>query len=162
LRAVGNCSRRISGEAKAAPYPRIENTNSTTNVIDPGLGHGAAFVALSTTARVGDALLSLSQAADGASGSETVYCLHTRTSREVDEMKVSNRLGTVGALVLASLILCLSGCIVHDREVVHHDRDHDGAYAQGYEEGYYDREHHRWWHDKAWRDCVEDDIHCPH
>ena len=28
-------------EAKAAQYPLIENTNSTTEVIDPGLGHGA-------------------------------------------------------------------------------------------------------------------------
>ncbi len=71
-------------------------------------------------------------------------------------MKVLNRVGTLGALVLAPLILCLSGCVVHDREVVRHD----AGYEQGYEEGYYDREHHRYWHDKAWRDCVENDIHC--
>lgn len=72
-------------------------------------------------------------------------------------MKVSNRLGTFGALALASLTLGLSGCVVHDREVVHHD----GGYEQGYQEGYYDREHHRWWHERAWRDCEENDVHCP-
>ncbi|MGH3428158.1 MAG: hypothetical protein ACRDQZ_11435, partial [Mycobacteriales bacterium] len=60
-------------------------------------------------------------------------------------MRVSNRLAS-SALVLATLVLSLSGCVVKDREVVHHD----GGYDQGYKEGYYDREHNRWWHDKAW------------
>lgn len=27
-------------------------------------------------------------------------------------------------------------------------------------EGYYDRDHHRWWHEHAWRDCAERDEHC--
>lgn len=73
-------------------------------------------------------------------------------------MRVANTL-TRGTFLLASLMLTLSGCVVHDREVVHHDPS--GSYEQGYEEGYYDREHHRWWHEHAWRDCVENDIHCP-
>ena len=77
-------------------------------------------------------------------------------------MRVSNSLMAPGALALASLMLCLSGCVVHDREVVHdHGARTGAAYEQGYQEGYYDREHHRWWHEKAWRDCEENDIHCP-
>lgn len=70
-------------------------------------------------------------------------------------MKLSSRLFAPGALVLATLTMCFSGCVTHEREVVH-----DGGYAQGYAEGYYDREHNRYWHDQAWRDCVADDIHC--
>ncbi|MGA3156428.1 MAG: hypothetical protein ABSE43_02535 [Steroidobacteraceae bacterium] len=27
-------------------------------------------------------------------------------------------------------------------------------------EGYYDRDHHRWWHEHQWRDCAEHDEHC--
>lgn len=27
-------------------------------------------------------------------------------------------------------------------------------------EGYYDRDHHRWYHEHAWHDCVERDEHC--
>ncbi len=46
-----------------------------------------------------------------------------------------------------------------DREVVVPDRG-SSAYSQGYKEGYYDREHNRWWHAQAWHDCVENDIHC--
>ena len=74
-------------------------------------------------------------------------------------MKVSTKLGTFGVL-LGALLMSLSGCVVHDREVVHHDGDR-GAYEQGYQEGYYDRERHRYWHDKAWHDCIENDTHCP-
>ena len=72
-------------------------------------------------------------------------------------MKRSNRFSALGALVLGGFMVCLSGCVVHetDRAVVH-----DGGYAQGYKEGYYDREHNRYWHDQAWHDCVEHDIHC--
>jgi hypothetical protein len=70
-------------------------------------------------------------------------------------MRVFNAL----VLIPASLLLCLSGCVVHDREVVHPGPN--GSYEQGYQEGYYDREHHRYWHEKAWHDCVENDIHCP-
>jgi hypothetical protein len=27
-------------------------------------------------------------------------------------------------------------------------------------EGYYDRDHHRWYHEHQWRDCGEHDEHC--
>ena len=72
-------------------------------------------------------------------------------------MRVSNGSFLFAALGLGPLMLCLSGCVVHDREVVHHD----GGYEQGYQEGYYDRDHRRWWHDNAWHDCEANDTHCP-
>ena len=68
-------------------------------------------------------------------------------------MKVSSWFS--GAVVLAALMMGLSGCVVHDRDVVH-----DGGYAQGYKEGYYDREHNRYWHDETWHECSVDDTHC--
>jgi hypothetical protein len=70
-------------------------------------------------------------------------------------MKVSNRIYAPGALALSALMLCLSGCVVPDREVVH-----EGGYSQGYKEGYYDHGHNRYWHDQAWHDCAEHDEHC--
>jgi hypothetical protein len=41
-----------------------------------------------------------------------------------------------------SLMLFASGCVVEPRE------------------GYYDREHHRWYHEHAWHGCDEHDPHC--
>lgn len=77
-------------------------------------------------------------------------------------MRLSNSVFAPAALALASLMLSLSGCVVKDHEVVHdHQASAGAAYDQGYKEGYYDREHHRWWHENAWRDCEENDIHCP-
>ena len=70
-------------------------------------------------------------------------------------MKVSRWFSASGAVVLAALMMGLSGCVVHERDVVH-----DGGYAQGYKEGYYDRDHNRYWHDEAWHDCSVDDVHC--
>jgi hypothetical protein len=70
-------------------------------------------------------------------------------------MKISRRLFAPSALVLTALVMCVSGCVVRDREVVR-----DPGYAQGYREGYYDRDHNRYWHEKAWHDCVADDVHC--
>jgi hypothetical protein len=45
-------------------------------------------------------------------------------------------------LVLLGLTLLTSGCVVEPRE------------------GFYDRDHHRWYHEHAWRDCGERDEHC--
>jgi len=69
-------------------------------------------------------------------------------------MKVPHRFSVTSSLLLASLFLSLSGCVVHERD------EHEHAYSQGYKEGYYDREHHRWWHDEAWHECGDDDVHC--
>jgi hypothetical protein len=44
--------------------------------------------------------------------------------------------------VLLELIALACGCVV----VPH--------------EGYYDGEHHRYYHDRAWHECVEHDEHC--
>jgi hypothetical protein len=27
-------------------------------------------------------------------------------------------------------------------------------------EGFYDRDHHRWWHEHGWHECRERDEHC--
>jgi len=59
----------------------------------------------------------------------------------------------LASLLLASVSLT-SGCVVRTT-----DHDHD-RYSQGYREGYYDREHHRWWHEHEWRECMEHDEHC--
>lgn len=61
------------------------------------------------------------------------------------------------SLLAACLVMSLSGCVVHDRDVVH---DTGPGYNQGYKEGYYDSEHHRWWHEHAWVDCSDADVHC--
>jgi hypothetical protein len=45
-------------------------------------------------------------------------------------------------LMLMGFMLLASGC------------------AREPEEGHYDRDHHRWWHEHTWRDCAEHDEHC--
>jgi hypothetical protein len=45
-------------------------------------------------------------------------------------------------LLLLGLILLTPGCVIAPRE------------------GYYDRDHHRWWHEHAWVECGEGDVHC--
>lgn len=58
--------------------------------------------------------------------------------------------------VLAGLVALSSGCVVHE-----HDRgDAAAAHEEGYREGYYDREHNRYYHDNAWHDCVVNDPYC--
>jgi hypothetical protein len=44
--------------------------------------------------------------------------------------------------LLLGLILVVPGCVVEPRE------------------GLYDRDHHRWYHEHAWRECGERDEHC--
>jgi hypothetical protein len=44
---------------------------------------------------------------------------------------------------LLSLFMFASGCIVAEPR-----------------EGYWDHDHHRWYHEHAWHECVENDIHC--
>jgi len=47
-----------------------------------------------------------------------------------------------GTLLLLGLLLFAPGCVVEPRE------------------GYFDRDHHRWWHEHAWVECGERDEHC--
>jgi hypothetical protein len=56
-------------------------------------------------------------------------------------MKISGLLAPV-TFWLMGLMLFASGCVVEPRE------------------GYYDRDHHRWYHENAWHACVEHDEHC--
>jgi hypothetical protein len=60
-------------------------------------------------------------------------------------MKVSSGL-VLGMLLVMGMTLFASGCVVTPR----------GPYA----EGYYDNEHHRWWHENGWVDCGPQDNHC--
>lgn len=69
--------------------------------------------------------------------------------------------GLFAALALLSFSFFAAGCVTHEREVVHDTAPSaSGSYAEGYKEGYYDREHNRYWHEHAWVVCLEDDPHC--
>jgi len=61
-------------------------------------------------------------------------------------MNISTRLGQALVVLLGlagvATTLVASGCVVEPRE------------------GYYDHEHHRWYHEHHWRDCDERDEHC--
>jgi hypothetical protein len=61
-------------------------------------------------------------------------------------MAISRPLGqalsSLLALALLATTLLASGCVVEPRE------------------GFYDRDHHRWYHEHAWHDCVDNDVHC--
>ncbi len=57
-------------------------------------------------------------------------------------MRLLKRLASTG-LVLWSLSLMLSGCVVAEPR-----------------EGYYDHEHHRWYHEHVWVTCGPADEHC--
>ena len=53
---------------------------------------------------------------------------------------------TMGGMLL-TLAAALSGCLIEPRD--------------GYREGYYDHEHHRYWHEHSWHECREhDDEYC--
>lgn len=60
-------------------------------------------------------------------------------------MENKKRTATTSNLLLGLLTLTfLSGCVVTER--------HD--------EGYYDREHSRYWHNHTWVTCDHEDMHC--
>ena len=48
----------------------------------------------------------------------------------------------IGSCLLGFMLSLVSGCVVEPRE------------------GYYDHEHHRWYHEHAWVACDERDVHC--
>lgn len=54
--------------------------------------------------------------------------------------------------VLFGLVALSSGCIIHERS--------GEAREEGYREGYYDREHNRYYHDHSWHECMEHDAYC--
>jgi hypothetical protein len=58
--------------------------------------------------------------------------------------------------LLAGLVALSSGCVIHE-----HDHGSEAAAREeGYREGYYDREHNRYYHDNAWHDCIVNDPYC--
>jgi hypothetical protein len=50
----------------------------------------------------------------------------------------------LGLIAVASALA--SGCVVEPRD--------------GYREGYYDHDHHRYYHEHTWHECIEHDEHC--
>jgi hypothetical protein len=54
------------------------------------------------------------------------------------------RIATTSLLLV--LMAVMSGCVFAPRD--------------GYHEGYYDRDHHRYYHQNGWHDCGERDDHC--
>lgn len=63
-----------------------------------------------------------------------------------DRFPVIPRRAMLGSLLLGLASLSLSGCVI----------------APEPHEGYYDHEHHRWYHEHQWRECGEHDWgdHC--
>jgi hypothetical protein len=62
-------------------------------------------------------------------------------------------------ICLMSLIGLLASCVWVPRDRGGY-RD-DGGYHDQYRDGYYDRDHDRYWHDHAWHECRDrDDPHC--
>jgi hypothetical protein len=61
---------------------------------------------------------------------------------------------------LLGLLALSSGCVVHERGAVVHERGASEAREEGYREGYYDREHHRYYHEHSWHECMEHDAYC--
>jgi hypothetical protein len=51
----------------------------------------------------------------------------------------------VQGAILLGLIAMSSACVVA---------------GPGYHEGYYDHEHHRYWHENGWHECGDRDEHC--
>jgi hypothetical protein len=55
--------------------------------------------------------------------------------------------GIIRAAIMLGLISLSTACVVAEPR-------------EGYHEGYYDRDHHRYYHENGWHDCVERDEHC--
>ena len=56
------------------------------------------------------------------------------------------------SLLLLGLVLFAPGCVVEPR--AGYDRGHEPR------EGYYDRDHHRYYHEHSWHECLENDPYC--
>ena len=67
-------------------------------------------------------------------------------------MSSSRLFGAMSGLLMVSWGFMLNGCVI--------DREHTVERPVPYE-GYYDREHHRWYHENAWVVCDDRDPHCP-
>lgn len=59
-----------------------------------------------------------------------------------------NTLNILRSGILLGLIAMSTACVVAEPR------------EEGYREGYYDRDHHRYYHEHGWHDCGERDEHC--
>lgn len=59
---------------------------------------------------------------------------------------MNNLIRVVGAGAVSALLMLATGCIVTP--------------GPGYHEGYYDRDHHRYYHENAWHECGDHDERC--
>ncbi len=66
-------------------------------------------------------------------------------------MRSSRLFGPLSLIMLAPCFM-VSGCVI--------DREHTVDREQPVE-GYYDRDHHRWYHEHSWVACDDRDPHCP-
>lgn len=66
-------------------------------------------------------------------------------------MRTFRLIGPLSLVILAPAFM-LSGCVIREHTV----REEPVPY-----EGYYDREHHRYYHEHAWVECDDRDPHCP-
>jgi hypothetical protein len=55
---------------------------------------------------------------------------------------------------ILGLLALSSGCVIHERGGGSEARE------QAYREGYYDREHNRYYHEHTWHECMEHDPYC--
>ena len=62
----------------------------------------------------------------------------------------------VRGVVLLAMASFASGCVIAERG----DGYREHGEHEGYREGYYDRDHHRYYHEHGWRECGERDEHC--
>jgi hypothetical protein len=54
-----------------------------------------------------------------------------------------------GTFLLLGVMMSAAGCVVRG-----------GPGYETYHEGYWDREHNRYWHENGWHDCGGGDPHC--
>jgi hypothetical protein len=61
-------------------------------------------------------------------------------------------------LALYATTALMAGCVVPGPDEGY--GPDQGHAAEHYREGYYDRDHDRWYHDRHWVRCTGDDVHC--
>jgi hypothetical protein len=59
---------------------------------------------------------------------------------------MKNSITIVKGIFLVGMMALASACVV--------------APSEGYSEGYYDHDHHRYYHEHSWHECGEHDSHC--
>lgn len=68
--------------------------------------------------------------------------------------------GALRGVILLGMMAMASGCVIAERGDGYRGHGDEYREHEGYREGYYDRDHHRYYHDHGWRECGERDEHC--